>query len=296
MAWNILKSSKKQEAKKIKDLELTNKVIEGNQTFMTSAHDTIQLAVDVTAGLKEKVVEYSSQIKKISEMLTDGLILADVTGTIQSANSATYDIFGYKDPELVGKNISNIFDITKFDININSDFMVKLNELISKKNPQPYEVFKGLKENKDSIYIDVSMSSALRSDKSEYYIVIIRDITERVVSEQELKQLIDNNIDMVCYCDTNFKITFVNTQFKNNFSKDCGDSVLSIFTKNKRKHVRDDLNSLTDSDQVLRRLYKFEKEHHEEYQDWYIKSMFDDDGEKIGYQISSRNITDYFNQ
>lgn len=161
-----------------------SKIEESNKLFLEAALDTISIANDLTSALKEKIYDQTEQINKISDLLYDGMFLIDENGFIFSDNKAAKDIFGYDQD--IRKNIKDLIDI-----NFDNNLMNKLYDIIISRNPNPYELFNGIKQDKSLFYIDVSIARLERSDKSIYYLMIIRDTTDRVFREQILRNMFD---------------------------------------------------------------------------------------------------------
>lgn len=209
-----------------------DKISESNKLFKEAASDTINVANDITQTLRNKLFDYSNQIDKISDMLYDGLFLVDKDGFIFSSNKASADIFEYENKNsLIGINMLNLLDLTKLKIDTNL-LMEELKTLAVKKNPNPYELFKGIKKDGSKFYIDISISEMNKSDNSKYYLLLIRDTTDRVIKEKLLRNLfnitgiksaiIDDNMNVV-YSSIEFEKCFDNIE---NISKLFNDKIL----------------------------------------------------------------------
>lgn len=166
-----------------------DKVKESNKIFKEAAQTTIDVANDITQTLRNKIFDYSNQIDKISDMLYDGLFLVDAKGFIFSSNDAASDIFGYNNKnDLLNLNMVSLLDLSKISYDPNN-LMSKLQSLAAEKNPNPYELFKGIKKDTTRFYIDISISEMKKSDNSIYYLLLIRDTTDRITREKLLKNL-----------------------------------------------------------------------------------------------------------
>lgn len=209
-----------------------DKISESNKLFKEAASDTINVANDIIQTLRNKIFDYSNQIDKISDMLYDGLFLVDKDGFIFSSNNASADIFEYKNKNaLIGINLIKLLDLSKLKIDTNL-LMEELKALAIKKNPNPYELFKGIKNDGSKFYIDISISEMKKSDNSKYYLLLIRDTTDRVTKEKLLRNLfnitgiksaiIDENMDVV-YSSIEFTKMFDDVE---NISKLFDDKIL----------------------------------------------------------------------
>lgn len=278
--FNMFKKPKK----KSNINELQEKLVISHENFIESATDAINIAEDITRILKNQVDDYSKQIARISSMITDGLILCDRNGEVYFSNKACYDIFDYTDT-INGINIRSLLDFDSLRIDAHNT--VALSMYISERNPQPYDSVKGIKENGDFIYVDISMSKVDKQNDDFYFIIIIRDISQRILIEEELKSVINNSIDMICCCDTDYNLTFYNESFKKIYDMKIGDNLSSILKNYDKDQILASLDDINKTSNVKRSLYKID----DRYLDWYDTGLYDSKDTKLGYQINIRDVT-----
>lgn len=154
---------------KIMSINSDEKIKKTNDDLVENAKNTIQLATDVTQILKNKILDYSLQLEKVGEMLSDSLIMINEKGIITSANKESNEIFDCGE-SLVGHQFKDYLILPE------DSSMEKLSELISEKNPYPYEKLKGKTKCGNEIDISISISKIILSNMEVLYIAIIRKI------------------------------------------------------------------------------------------------------------------------
>ena len=154
---------------KIKE-ESVDKVQQGINTLYQASKNTVQLASAVTEKLKNLELDFSRQIVKIGDMISDALIMCNDDGIITFANKEAYDIFGYdyEVKEMLGMVYVSIFD-TKSNIE-------ELCKNASIKDPFPYTDIKAIKKDGELISVSLSLSKIIISNGDDYYISIIRKL------------------------------------------------------------------------------------------------------------------------
>ena len=124
-------------------------------------------------------------IKRVFRALPDALLCVDSELHIILLNPAMEKILGYREEELLGKHISTLYSNT-VDYNASSKQRSQLTEEDSKK---PFVVnFK----KKDGSVIAAEITSSVvegRHGEKNFYLNLIRDITERKKLETRLRQL-----------------------------------------------------------------------------------------------------------
>jgi PAS domain S-box-containing protein len=202
--------------------------LESGEALERAAKGTMNLAQDVTETLQAKIDDYAAQIDQTSRLLSDALMLVSVDGEIQSFNPAAETMFGWKKREVIGKKISTIFQFSQETV-VNSEFM---ENLVGKVNDDDeftsvhHEEFMGLCKDGTTIYIDVGASKFVRSDKKIYYIMLVRNVTQRVNNSKMIRELAERNQELLTTIDasstgfmiltpdgSDFNISFVNEGF-----------------------------------------------------------------------------------
>jgi PAS domain S-box-containing protein len=226
MKW--LFESKEAAAKRASRAETLKVALESSEALEKAAKGTLDLAADVTETLQAKIDDYTTQIDQTARLLNDALMLVSPEGEIQSYNPAAESMFGWKKREVVGKKISILFQFPEDPV-IDVDFMeslvtqVNTNDEFTSVN---YEDFKGIRKDGSVIYIDVSASKVVRSDKKIYYIMLVRDVTHQVNNSIMIRELAEHNQELITTIDasstgfmilnpdgSDFNISFVNEGF-----------------------------------------------------------------------------------
>lgn len=167
--------------RKQKNKEILEKIVQQDKTLLENTHETIMIAQDVIKALEAKLDDYVNQVSKISLLIKDSLIMTDANGLIESINPFAEKMFGYSSNELIGKSLSELFDIDP------RNFMIDLLYLHNNKK-YFHEKFMGVKKNGELIYIDLTLSEVLKSDNTKYYIIIIKDVSERIDFINKIKE------------------------------------------------------------------------------------------------------------
>ena len=150
--------------------ESIDKVQQGVDTLYMVSKNTVQLASAVTNKLKNLELDFSKQIEKIGDMISDALIMCNDAGNITYANKEAYEVLGYDHnlKELLNIEYVSLFD-TKYDIK-------DLCENASIKDPFPYTSIKARTKNSTLVSVSLSLSKIIISNGDDYYISIIRKI------------------------------------------------------------------------------------------------------------------------
>lgn len=226
MKW-LFESKAAAEKKKLR-ADSMKAALESGEALEKAAKGTMNLAADVTETLQARIDDYSTQIDQTSRLLSDALMLVSAEGEIQSYNPAAERMFGWKKREILNKKIGLLFQFptdTVVDAQFMEHFMGQVNadDEFSSVN---YEEFMGVCKDKTTIYIDVSASKVVRSDKKTYYIILVRNVTHRVNNSKMIRELAERNQELLTTIDasntgfmilvpdgSDFTINFVNEGF-----------------------------------------------------------------------------------
>ncbi len=177
----------------------------------------VVLMMDITERkrIELELRESEEKFRKISASAQDAVIMVDNDGRVSFWNSAAQRIFGYSVEEAVGMAVHELImdenrrerflkGFTVFRTTGTGPFVGKTVEL------------KARHKNGDDIPIELSVSS-VRFNGAWHAIGIMRDISERLKSEAELKLLntgIDQAYDSVVITDRKGGIQYVNPGFE----------------------------------------------------------------------------------
>jgi len=144
----------------------------------------------------------------------DVIILADSHGNIKEINDKAISIYGYERKELLGLNIRDL----RASESLNS--IQELLDLLNKK--EDGIIFETLQIRKNGEIFPAEISSRILDVNGiKFYQAIIRDITERKKTEEQLRETHDylenlfsySNVPIIVW-DTNYKITRFNHAFE----------------------------------------------------------------------------------
>jgi PAS domain S-box-containing protein len=119
--------------------------------------------------------------QRIFDSAKDGIIMLDDQGRIESCNAAAERMFGYGPDELIGTNVSQLFQTAPKAEEI-AEFLKRLQRRRAGDVGRIQE-FPGLRRDGSSFPADVAMSPVPLRD-GQRYVAIVRDITERKQIEQ----------------------------------------------------------------------------------------------------------------
>jgi PAS domain S-box-containing protein len=132
---------------------------------------------------QEKVLEREIRIQTLVERVFDGIITIDEKGNIETFNPAAERLFGYRDFEVLNKNISMLMPephrtdhdqyLQRYLLTGEAKIMGVAREL------------SGLHKDGSLFDVELSVSSMMYGNK-QGFIGIVRDITERKKSEEKL--------------------------------------------------------------------------------------------------------------
>lgn len=162
--------------------EITQKAFEQDILLNKNTKETLEIAEDVIKKLSSKLEDSVRQVSRIGSIIQDSMIMTDSSGIIESVNKTALEMFKYeRDLDLIGKSLSILFDIPEMDF---------MKTLLTKHDNKKYfhEDFEGVKKTGEKIYIDLTSSFITRSDNSQYYIFIIKDVSERIDYIRRLKE------------------------------------------------------------------------------------------------------------
>lgn len=186
--------------------------IEGKSFLKTN---TITVIRDLTSCMKAEETLHKSDklMMSILSSVTDAIISIDSNGIILSWNNAAEKIFGYTSSEMINNDLQNILPIK---------YMAKhKGGLIHLKNGGKEKLMgkilelKALRKDGTEFPIELSLSSWSVNNK-KYFTGIIRDISERKLSEEKLKnseerlsQIIKVSKDWIWEMDSNGLYTYM---------------------------------------------------------------------------------------
>lgn len=140
-----------------------------------------------TNKLQQEIESQTRKISAIIENVVDGIITIDSKGDIKTFNRAARKIFGYKDEEVLGKNIKMLMP-EPYHSEHDGYLDTYMNTGVKKIIGIGREVV-GLRKNGNEFPLDLAVSE-VTIDNTKQFIGITRDITERKRIELMQKEFI----------------------------------------------------------------------------------------------------------
>ncbi len=123
-----------------------------------------------------KLASTGAEIRSILESTADGIIRIDTKGIIQTANQAAHRILGYRRIALVGQNISTIIPEANMQVLVEG-YIAFLGGWAGESTSNAVDAT-AIKKGGETISVEIAISECI-IDQKIYYVLIIRDTTER---------------------------------------------------------------------------------------------------------------------
>ncbi len=149
-----------------------------------SANELGEMAhsIEVIRENSQKRQEVEIKISTVLRSAMDGIVTIDNNGVINSFNPAAQRLFGYCEQQILNENITCLLPTTKgkkprqFNINNSTKSLGKVFQIQAKK------------QNGELFPAEISLNEMWIKEQ-RYYTAFIRDITERVKSESEVRKM-----------------------------------------------------------------------------------------------------------
>ncbi len=142
--------------------------------------------LDITnhVRVRNSLTEIHSQFSSLVDSAHEGIISADLHGTIVSWNPAAEGIFGYKKEEIIGKSILMLLEERYRDLYQKGLEDISYGDPETHPIQQPLELI-GLRKSGEAFPLEISLTS-WKVGLDTHYGFILRDISERKHLEQSL--------------------------------------------------------------------------------------------------------------
>jgi len=123
--------------------------------------------------LLAEIEQQETFLQTIFDNINAALVVLDIQKKIIFANTNFYEVIQKKQEDVIGRKYNEILEVTD-DLFLNSDEFI-------------YN-FDKVKDDGETVYLEMSFSSIYRDnerDKIDFFIVILRDVTTRVLLEKE---------------------------------------------------------------------------------------------------------------
>jgi two-component system sensor kinase FixL len=132
--------------------------------------------------------ESEARMRAVVDNASEGIVVMDESGTIESFNPAAEDIFGYSNEEMRGKNVAMLMppEVAKNHKEALEQLIVSRHQ---PQTPSTHEVI-GRRKNGDEVMLFVGISEVRLGDR-RLLTALVRDITSRKKAEHELRGYAD---------------------------------------------------------------------------------------------------------
>lgn len=153
-------------------------------------------------------------LQAILDAAVDGIVTADVRGTMISFNSAAERIFGYKADEVIGQNVSLLMPPP--DREHDDEYIARYLRTGQKPVIGMGREMQGLRKDGTVFPVYVALGEAVLGDQ-QLFTAVVRDLTEQRRHEAALLRLsraVEQIADSVLITDANGVIEYVNRAFE----------------------------------------------------------------------------------
>jgi len=186
------------------DVSLTRIPYKGKSMLFTVWRD-----VSKNKEYEKSLIKSEKKYSSLFEQAADGILVGVKGGIIVEANESMVKLSGYEKEELIGKNISFLFEIDELDKKpLRYDLINKGDTVIRERNIL----------RKDGKIIHIEMNTKIIDDGRMQ--ALLRDISKRKeaeialkASEEKYKSIFQNSPFGILHYDTNAIITDCNAQF-----------------------------------------------------------------------------------
>lgn len=162
-------------------------------------HILCGISTDITKIKKtqQSLEESNAWLDSIMHTVPEGIITVDSNGSIKSVNKALCELFGYSQDEFENSNIEMLLPER-----IRANRGGFLQHYFDHSDDKGYEMafdrdFTGRKKDGAEIPLEINLSLINLAEGEKYAIASVRDITQRIQAEEELKRHRDHLQDMV---------------------------------------------------------------------------------------------------
>lgn len=164
--------------------------------FFTIGIITVFLSENIEKS-RLRLESSEEKFRSVIESAREAIITINKKGCILSWNKGAENIFGYKEDEVLGKEVTLIMPSHSIE-NFRNNFIENFNKSIKHQ-----ERMNGIRKDKTEFIMDLSGSS-WESDGEKYYTAIIRDITlqeQAAETSRLLASIVENSSDAIISTD-----------------------------------------------------------------------------------------------
>ena len=137
--------------------------------------------------IKDELEKSQNQLRAIIHNVMDGIIMINESGEIHGFNPAAEQIFGYSQQEIMGKNVNMLMPEphrNQHDAYISRYLSTGQGRIIGLRGQE----VTAARKNGEQFPVELSLSEMMLGGK-RYFIGILRDITERKLTEKKIAHL-----------------------------------------------------------------------------------------------------------
>jgi PAS domain S-box-containing protein len=214
MIWGIFK---KNNNKDIKREEQDKKILLSQQFLMDAAMSTAETAREITAFIKQQLLNSQAELSSTVKIIQDALIISNEKNEIIGFNPAAENIFDCKAETVLGKNLLTLFVQTNNKPIDEGNFwsILKKEEVWDHNfDGEPMKKILGKRQRGETFWIDLTVSELPLHDEKKF-LFIVRDLNSEMrirQSEFDHKSIFHNSKDSILILH-NHKILKTNKTF-----------------------------------------------------------------------------------
>jgi len=158
------------------------------ETQVTKNNVEIDAIKENSYALSHDLLKIELRLHSVLDATTDGVIVCDNAGVITNINSIVIKMFGYHENEVVGKKIDFIFPELSNRVSASGDSFL---ERITANSEQSLIEVNAISKNNSFMAVEL-YGKRVKVNEHEAYSIIIRDISERVKNEGQLRDVQKN--------------------------------------------------------------------------------------------------------
>jgi PAS domain S-box-containing protein len=244
---------------------------------------------------KNEILLYRTKqnLTAILETMIDGMVIADVNGSILSVNKTTVKTMDMEDEcGLLGTNV--------FDHTLDEDKGWLREEFVKTFHGKqtPMRPFRSVTPDGKVMWME-AISTKMRYEGQDAVLIVFRDISQRMAAEERLRlseerysSIVDLQTEMICRFLPNMDVTFMNQSFVNTFKQVFDGEVRNLgelASPSEREVLRQFLRSFTPEDRMKVFTCPFPlMDGTEGVAEWNVNALFDAEGVPVEYQAVGR--------
>ena len=242
------------------------------------------------------------ELQSITCSATDAIILADGRGRVTFWNWAAETLFGYLQGEVLGRDLHRLLAPDDYF----ESFVEGMRHFrATGEGLKIGTIVEMIARRKDGVEIPVEISvTAVDGEEGQLVVGIVRDISERWRTEQELRAserryraIVEDQAELICRYEPDGTLTFVNDAYCRYFGMERQELLGWAFSPEipdeDRLRMEEQLASLGADQPVARVEHRVVLPGGQvRWQQWTDRAVFDESGAVIEYQAVGRDITE----